>query len=632
MGCTGGSLVKNGTGTLTLAGDNTYSGSTTVKAGTLSLSNSNALGSGTLALQNGTILLLNGNGLNVGNAATVSGDPTFNVLTGNSDTYSGNISNGAGGPGTVTVNSNGALYTGTLTLSGNNSYTGGTVVENGTLQAGSTTALGNGNLTVGDTNTVTSATLDLNGFSLSVGALNGNTNGTITNNNSAANNPATLTVSGGGEFDGLVQNGSTNTTALTTTGNTLTLTNANTYSGGTTINGGATVQATNSSAGTSSSIGIGTLTFNGGTLQEQAGVGALSFNNAVTVNTTGGTFDANGNTLTWTGVIADSGVGPGALTVNDTAGGGTLVLSAANTYSGGTTLSGGTLQVGIGTAYKTPGDPTSGIASSAIGTGTLTLDGGTLQAGGSFTVANAAQINTTGGTIDANGNSFTYSGAIGNGNGTTGGLTIISSVGGGTVTLTNGNNSYTGATTIGDGTNNVTLALSGSGTIAQSSGVFIASGGTFDISAVTSPLSQLPPAAPAFVGTTINGLQDAGAVNANTSTVNLGAKTLLINQQANTTFSGAIIDGGPGQSGSLIVAGNTGTLTLAGKSTYSGVTIVAGSGVALAGGVQNAFSSNSAVYLADSGTLDLGGFGQTIKSLSRWLCDSAQCGNWHSNE
>src|SRR5262249_48424364 len=146
-------------------------------------------------------------------------------------------------------------------------------------------------------------------------------------------------------------------------------------------------------------------------------VAGKSFNIANNIQISGDpVFTPPSNTTqTISGVLSD-GSSDGVVEMK---GQGTLVLSGANTYSGGTTISSGILQVGIDTAYI-GGNPSNGIASSAIGTGTLTFDGGTLQAGGSFTIANAGTINNTGGTIDSNGNIFTYAGLIGG----TGGLTI----------------------------------------------------------------------------------------------------------------------------------------------------------------------------------------------------------------
>ena len=120
-------LVKQGTGTFTLAGTNTYSYGTTVTGGTLAITNSNALGSGALALENGTALTLDGTGIDLTNNITVAGDPTFTVNAGNTDTISGVIADGTTA-GDVVKNGDG-----TLTLSATNSYTGATTVDAGTL-------------------------------------------------------------------------------------------------------------------------------------------------------------------------------------------------------------------------------------------------------------------------------------------------------------------------------------------------------------------------------------------------------------------------------------------------------------------------------------------------------------------
>lgn len=120
-------LIKEGTGTFTLAGNNTYSFGTTVTGGTLAITNSQALGSGTLALENGTTLSFDGTGINLANNVTVAGDPTFTVGAGDTDTISGIIADG-GTPGDVVKNGGG-----TLILSATNTYTGATTVDAGTL-------------------------------------------------------------------------------------------------------------------------------------------------------------------------------------------------------------------------------------------------------------------------------------------------------------------------------------------------------------------------------------------------------------------------------------------------------------------------------------------------------------------
>jgi autotransporter-associated beta strand protein len=77
-------------------------------------------------------------------------------------------------------------------------------------------------------------------------------------------------------------------------------------------------------------------------------------------------------------------------------GAGTLTLSSANTYSGGSTISGGTLSVQNNTA---------------LGSGALTFDSGTLQAGG-LTLGNAIKVNGTGRIVDGGSFSVALTGNI----------------------------------------------------------------------------------------------------------------------------------------------------------------------------------------------------------------------------
>jgi len=158
-----GSLTKNGSGTVTLSSINTFTGLTKVSAGNLALSNS-------LALQNSTLDTLNSiagtstdglkttvTSLTLGGLTgdknlsavfnTTSGGYgnltalTINPGTGFSNSYSGNITDGAAG---MTLTKTGD---GTQILSGSNTHSGGTIVSSGILSVGKYNALGTGDLT-----------------------------------------------------------------------------------------------------------------------------------------------------------------------------------------------------------------------------------------------------------------------------------------------------------------------------------------------------------------------------------------------------------------------------------------------------------------------------------------------------
>ena len=144
-------------------------------------------------------------------------------------------------------------------------------------------------------------------------------------------------------FSGVASDGS-GTLALTKTGaGILTLSGVNTYSGATTISAGTLSVAADSALGTAPGAATpGQLTFGGGTLLASAAL-TLDPNRGIAL-TGAGTISTNpGITLTYGGIIA----GAGSLTKLGT---GTLVLSGANTYSGVTTISAGTLELGSANA------------------------------------------------------------------------------------------------------------------------------------------------------------------------------------------------------------------------------------------------------------------------------------------
>ncbi|EAA6822102.1 fibronectin-binding autotransporter adhesin ShdA [Salmonella enterica subsp. enterica serovar Corvallis] len=170
-----GSLVKTGTGELTLSGDNTYSGGTTITGGTLTADHADSLGSGDIdnsgVLQVGEGELKNtlsgtGSLVKIGTGElTLNGD---NDYSGGTTIDDGTlIANHADSLGTGAIDNSGVLQvgegelentlsgsgllvktgTGELTLSGdNNTYFGDTTIAGGTLIAANVNALGSGNI------------------------------------------------------------------------------------------------------------------------------------------------------------------------------------------------------------------------------------------------------------------------------------------------------------------------------------------------------------------------------------------------------------------------------------------------------------------------------------------------------
>ena len=209
IGGGGNLLTKAGAGTLTLTGNNTYIGGTTLNAGTLNINSATALGGaagvftinggiidntsgGDLTLTNSNPVSFNGgfaftgtNNLNLGTGATTLLAPTTITVAAKTLTIGGSIGGGSG------LTKAGA---GTLTLTGNNTYVGATNINAGTVVAGNASALGNGSavtvaaggtLDVGTTNVTVNNTYTQNG-TLKVTIASPSSSGKITSNANAA--------------------------------------------------------------------------------------------------------------------------------------------------------------------------------------------------------------------------------------------------------------------------------------------------------------------------------------------------------------------------------------------------------------------------------------------------------------
>ncbi|WP_296341163.1 autotransporter-associated beta strand repeat-containing protein [Reyranella sp.] len=533
-----GTLTKAGTGTLVLTAANTYWSGTRINAGTISIAGNNNLGDAGGGLVFGGGALQTTATFTLSRTTTLNTGGTFDVASGTTLTHSGMI-NGAGG-----LIKTGA---GTLVLThGANNYQGGTTINAGTISIASNSPLGFG-----------PSSLTFNG-------------GTLQTTATFLMSRATTLNAGGGTFEvasgtTLIHNGEIGGTGgLIKTGEgDLSLNSTNSYQGGTTINAGTLSVDANSRLGNAN----GGLAFGGGTLRTTADI---SMSRATTLNAGGGTFEvASSTTLIQNGAIG----GAGGLTKT---GAGTLTLAGVNTYQGGTTINGGTLFV---SSNDRLGEATGG----------LTFDGGTLMAISSFTMSRATTLNAGGGTIlVALSQSLTQNGVIGG----TGGLT---KTGLGALVLT-AVNTYQGDTTINAGT----LALSGSGSIASSSGLDLAAAGTtFTIEGSSGNQT----------------IQDLSGVAG--STVALGNHTLTAGTTNSTTFRGVIADNGLGGAlgGSFTKIGS-GTLTLEGDNTYTGATTVSAGTLALANGGR--ISESAVVTVASDATFDISNnvFINNIKTLA----------------
>ena len=214
-----GALTFNGVATTIISGANTYTGGTTVAAGTLKLGATGSAPIGSLTVETNGTFDLNNFAQTVtdlsGSGAITLGSATLTAGSTGDSTFSGIIS----GNGGLTKQG-----TATLTLSGANTYTGTTTVNTGTLQLGAANALTTGALTVG-----IDGTFDLNSFAQTVTDLSGS--GAITLGSAAL----TAGSTGDSTFSGIISGNG----GLTKQGTaTLTLSGANTYSGGTNVNAG----------------------------------------------------------------------------------------------------------------------------------------------------------------------------------------------------------------------------------------------------------------------------------------------------------------------------------------------------------------------------------------------------------
>lgn len=564
-------ITKTDAGVLVLDGINTYTGGTVIEGGALQVAADANLGAatGALSLNGGTLVTA----ASFASGRSITLGENGGIFSTNSGTQL-SLGSAIGGAGTLTK-----IGAGTLSLSGANSYTGGTVLDAGVLAVSADANLG-----------AATGMLDFGGGTLRFDA----------SFDPAASRAVVLETSGTIDTNGnnvAFAQGIVGSGALIKAGaGTLTLSGNNGYAGGTTI-------------------GAGTLQIgNGGTTG--AIVGDIANNASLVFNRSdsaifGGTIDGGGSFTKF--------------------GAGTLTLTGANDYAGGTTIAAGTLQVGDGaTSGSLTGDivdngalvfsrtdavtfagAVSGIGSlSQMGTGTLTLgginshtggtsaragtiavandlnlgaagigltlDGGTLLTTAAISSARPITLATNGGTIDNGGFADMFSGPIGG----AGALTVA---GAGTVTLT-AENDYAGGTTIAAGT----LQIGNGGATGSITGDVVNHGiltfARSNLMLFEDMISGSGAMLQAGSGTTIltasNSYLGGTTISAGTLQIGNGGtsgsiagdidnNTLLIFDRSDTlTYDGSI-----GGSGSLLQAG-AGTTILTGANSYTGATTI----------------------------------------------------------
>ncbi len=465
-----GTLTQDGATTLTLVGNNTYSGQTTINAGMLQIGSGGFLGT----LGTGPVVMNNATTLDFNTASALF------------------VNNGISGNGALSLSGSGVV-----TLGGANTYLNNTIVANGTLKLGAANVIPNGGVTTGwlvlDGGASAAGTLDLNGNNQTVNALAGLANtvlGQIVNNGSGT---GTLTVNqsvltdyystiadnnnaGSGKVAFVMEGTGTNN-----------LRAANTFTGGTTVYGPATL-----GIGTATSAGTGMITLIGGTMTVLNTPVYMNGYNLTVPAGTNGTFNMSSR------VSLPNLYGSGSLTVTVPGTGNRIeVLSACANFSGTLNLVGTAANAQICTYFN--GGPFDGALQNAV----VNLDNiavvGNHNSGG-----NAINFGALNGTTTAvlNGSAYagpsqyhigalnqacTFNGTVAS---TQAGGTAIYKEGTNTFTLT-GLCTYSGATTINGGR----LVVGVDSYMYNTPSITIAAGAVLDVSAAASagPVTSLVP-------------------------------------------------------------------------------------------------------------------------------------------
>jgi autotransporter-associated beta strand protein len=455
VGAPASSDLVIGAGITTLAAANTYNGPTILNSGgTLNINNANAISTGAFTINGGTIdntsgaaiTLATNNPLNINSNFTFTGSNSLNLGTG-AVTLDANR--------TVTVSANtltigGAISggfnligagAGTLSLTGASTYTGTTTAQTGTtISVGGNGALGDTSsgttvdsgaslalnnvlytdaeaLTINGTGVGGGGALQTTGTSSFAGPITAATNATINNTGTLGltgglvKDGTTLTLAGSGTYNisGTGISGASANSDLIVSAATVNLNVANTYNGPTYIRNGGTLNAnvTNAlpTAIARTAIVMDDTGSGSSTLGLASNQSAASLTGAATSQIMVGASQLTVGAASGSTNFAGTIVGTGGSIVKD--GASTQTLSGANTYSGGTTVNAGTLNVTNTTGSATgSGTVTVGTSGTLAGTGSITAAAdnfiyinGTLQVGDStlgVPTASSLEVKTSG--------------------------------------------------------------------------------------------------------------------------------------------------------------------------------------------------------------------------------------------